>query len=171
MRAFLGGLVLAVGLCVGLVSAQASENRILNSVSGADLVSILQKQGFDARATLDQFGDPLIIAKAGEITFTIWTYGCEPASGTEKRCNQLQFLAEFALSGNPSVETLAAINEYNRRKRFGRAVLQHTGTATVDMTVNLRQGVTQDNLIDNLVVWVVVLADFVDTLGWNSVSA
>jgi hypothetical protein len=146
-----------------------SGDTVMSGITGERLVEILEEQGFEARVVQDQFGDPLILASAAELKFTIWTYGC---GGAPKSCNQLQFLAEFALpDGQVGVEELAVMNEFNRKKRFGRASVQPEGSATVDYTINLDRGVTQDNLVSNMVVWTNVLIDFAETVGWRSVSA
>ena len=62
------------------------------------------------------------------------------------------------------------MNAYNQQYLFGRAYIDPYGSATVDYTINLNQGVTEDNLVDNLNIWIHVLDNFVTGLNWSSVS-
>lgn len=159
----LGLAVLA--LLAGPALAQDQDEELMRSITGQELVEILQSQGFAASLTYDAYGDPLIVAEVGSLSFTIITYGCNGAE--QPSCGRLQMAAQFHLPDGPGESDIAMMNAYNQRFLFGRAYIDPYGSATVDYTINLNQGISKDNLVDNLNIWLHVLDNFVDGLGWG----
>jgi hypothetical protein len=160
----IGAIVLAASLLLGATAARADEE-VFNSINGADLVELLQAQGIAASLTQDSYGDPLIVAEVGNLAFSIITYNCNGAA--DPACARLQLAAQFRLPGGASETDIAMMNAYNQQYLFGRAYIDPYGSATVDYTINLNQGVTEDNLVDNLNIWIHVLDNFVTGLGWS----
>lgn len=167
MGTTLGALVVAVlgTLFVLTAPVRAEEDEVFRSITGEDLVTILQSQGFAASLTHDGYGDPLIVAEIGNLSFTIITYGCN--GDVEPACARLQLAAQFHLPEGNSESDIAVMNAFNQRFLFGRAYIDPYGSATVDYTINLNQGISEDNLVDNLNIWVHVLDNFVTGLGWS----
>ncbi len=153
------------------VSAQESaepKDEVFNDITGPDLIAILQQQGFAASLEQDSYGDPMIMAQAGGLHFSIITYGCNMEA--EPACARLQMVAHFQLPDGASEYDIALMNAYNQRYLFGRAYIDPEGDATVDYTINLNQGVTADNVVDNLNIWVHVLHNF-SVQGWSGASS
>ncbi len=157
---------LFVAALPSMVSAQdaaaepgaAPPETVFNDITGPTLVGILQRQGFAASLTTDSYGDPLIIAQAGGMHFSIVTYGCN--GDAEPACQRLQMIANFRLPQGASEYDIALMNAYNQRFLFGRAYIDAEGNATVDYTINLSQGISGDNIIDDLIIWIHVLDNF-----------
>ncbi len=146
----------------------AQEDETFRSITGVELVAILQSQGIAASLTHDDRGDPLIVANAGGLHFSIITYGC--SGDLEPSCNRLQMAAQWALPDGASESDIAMMNAYNQRFLFGRAYIDPQGSATVDYVINLRHGISEDNLMENLLIWIHVLDQFTTGLG-GSVSS
>ena len=62
---------------------------------------------------------------------------------------------------------LDKINEWNRSKRFSRAYLDADGDAVVEMDLNLRGGVTRDNIEANFSNWRLILDQFTAHIGFK----
>ncbi len=158
------GLALAALLAVS-APAHAQTEDTFNAINGEDLVTLLESQGIAASLTIDSYGDPLIRAEVGNLAFSIITYNCDGAA--DPACGRLQLAAQFRLPDGASESDIAIMNAYNQQYLFGRAYIDPYGLATVDYTINLNHGVTEDNLVDNLVIWIHVLDNFVTGLGWS----
>ena len=151
-------------LVAGPVLAQ-DDAETFNSITGTTLVDMLRDQGFSASLTLDSHGEPLILAEAGGVHFQILTYGCN--GDRNPSCSRLQMISQMHLPNGATEADIAMMNAYNQRFLFGRAYLDVYGTATVDYSINLNQGISEDNLIDDLNIWTHVLYQFVNGLGWS----
>lgn len=149
----------------GFAAAQDEGDEVFNAMTGPQLVDILRQQGFAASLQEDSYGDPLIIAQAGNLSFTIITYGCN--MDPVEACARLQMVAQFHLPDGASEYDIALMNAYNQRYLFGRAYIDQEGYATVDYTINLNQGVTADNVVDNFNIWLHVLHNFSVGAGWG----
>lgn len=171
MGHFLKSLAIAAltALLLSAPTARAEgDDEVFNAITGEDLVALLQTQGIAASLTQDGYGDPLIIAEAGNLAFSVITYNCN--GDANAACGRLQLAAQFRLPDGASETDIAMMNAYNQQYLFGRAYIDPYGSATVDYTINLSHGVTEDNLVDNLVIWIHVLDNFVTGLNWSSVS-
>ena len=78
-------------------------------------------------------------------------YGCEAG-----RASSLQFAAAFA-----DKVPLTKVNEWNHRKRFGKAFLDSDNDMCFQMDMDMDGGVTQANLEEYLKRWRSVLVSFV----------
>jgi len=164
MRAFIAAIAAILFFAVPALA----EDEVLHAITGQQLVDILEGQGFAADLTHDGYGDPLVVAQAGGIDFTIITYGCDGAS--VPACARLQMAAQFALPEGASEGDIAMMNAYNQRFLFGRAYIDQEGAATVDYVINLNRGISEDNLMENLMIWLHVLNEFVNGLGGRDVA-
>nr|WP_268243813.1 YbjN domain-containing protein [Deinococcus knuensis] len=64
-----------------------------------------------------------------------------------------------------SDNTLAQMNTWNRTKMVGTASLNSKGNVALSMWVNLRNGVSAENLHDSFEWWEFILGDFKDFLS------
>jgi len=161
--------VIAAILCAGIIAAAApayaQEDDTFNSITGQNLVTLLESQGIAATLTQDSYGDPLIRAEVGNLAFSIITYNCNGDSNPA--CARLQLAAQFRLPNGANESDIAIMNAYNQQYLFGRAYIDPYGLATVDYSINLNHGITEDNLVDDFVIWIHVLDNFVTGLGWS----
>ncbi len=118
----------------------------------AGLAQALQGAGYKAELGKDSTGDPMITSSSGGSNFVIYTYGCVKNTA----CKTIQFSSTY--SGTYS---LARINQWNKDKRWGQAHLTDSGSARVQMDVDMEQGgMTRALFIDNVEYWVATMAAF-----------
>ncbi len=133
------------------------------TVDGTDperIAGILRDMGYKALLTTDQVGDPKIESKANGNDFSIYFYGCDKGIN----CKAIQFAAGFDLADGTSLDV---INDWNAKNRFGRAYLDDEADPFVELDVNLDfGGVTETNLRDTIDWWDVVMAAFVEHIGF-----
>lgn len=120
----------------------------------SSVVSALQGAGYKAELTKDDSGDPLIRSTSSGSNFAIFFFGCTK----NVDCRTIQFFAGYDRDKSPS---LSQMNDWNSRKRFGRAYLADKGAARIEMDVDLDDGGMSTKLFeDNLEFWVLLMAQF-----------
>lgn len=156
MRKFSATLasVLAIGLAMPAAAAE------VQAQDPDSVVWAMQKAGYKAELTKDSTGDPLIRSAANGSSFEVFFYNC-----TENRdCRTIQFHSAYR---DPDM-TLQSINKWNADNRFGRAYIATTGSARVEMDLDLDDGgMSQELFEDNVEFWVSVMEDFEEQV-WGS---
>jgi Putative bacterial sensory transduction regulator len=148
---------LATMVC-GLVFATTAQAQTVSAQNPQSIVSALQNAGYKAELTKDGTGDPLIRSSSSGSSFAIFFFGCTK----NVDCRTVQFFAGYS----DKKPTLAQMNDWNSKKRFGRAYLSDTGAARVEMDVDLDDGGMSAKLFeDNLEFWVVIMSDFEKHIG------
>ncbi len=138
------------------VSAEAQ-----GTITGADTDEILNIARGYGSATLaaQSNGDPQINGKINGISYQVFFRNC-----TENiNCEDLNFYLGF-LDLNP---TLEVINDWNYTKRFSRAYLDPDQDASVEMDLDLVQGVSAEYLDAQFNVWNMVLTQFAAHVGYK----
>lgn len=144
----------ALAAMAGLVFGGTAQAETVSAADPASLVKVLQDKGYRAELTKDDAGDPMIRSASSGTTFLILFYGCTD----KKDCETVQFFAGYSDPGNASLD---ALNEWNARNRFGRAYLSDTGSARLEMDVDLDDGGMSAALFeDNLEFWVAIMGTF-----------
>jgi hypothetical protein len=102
--------------------------------------------------------DPWLKAKSPKgVEFYVNMYDCEGTGAESRRCNNLQFMAQWELSTRTTLETA---NVYNQKFVFGRAYMSKDGkTFMFDYSINIRDGVSRANLKKQVDNWLRVLDD------------
>lgn len=144
---------------LGLVSVSAHAQGMVRDISGTELMQVLRAEGIESRP-LDGgwVGDPVLEGRYGSYSFVVSTHRCR---GEPRRCSIIDFSAGFQPSRPIDLERLDAFNE---SWVFGKAYLADTGTAYVDFPVNLSDGVSPGNLVDNIRKWKEILPLFEDVV-------
>jgi len=105
-------------------------------------------------------GQTLLRVNDGSTNWLIFFYGCDTAG----RCQDIQFAANIVAGGL----SLDRINAWNREQRFVKAYLQTnvdgTPSAVLQFDVLLLAGLGADQLNDPTVVWLELLARFIEGL-------
>jgi len=105
-------------------------------------------------------GQTLLRVNDGSTNWLIFFYGCD-ATG---RCQDIQFAANVVAGGL----SLDRINAWNREQRFVKAYLQTnvdgTPSAVLQFDVLLQPGLGAEQMNDPTVVWLELLARFVESL-------
>ncbi len=159
-RGGFSGLVLLLCWILIAASPASAQPRIYGDISGAELEAMLEAQGVEAELVQDEWGDPVIYGSLGPLRFRVWPHDCR---GTPRRCKQVDFSAGFKTKTPIDLERLDAFNE---KWVFGKAYLADDGTAYVDFPVNLSQGITEANMIDNIRLWKGIVQTFADYVQW-----
>lgn len=165
MRALISA-VLGLFLASFVLAAPAfAQDKVLKNISPAELATLLQGANLTTRIVNGPSGEPLVMANQGNLKFIV--RGVECTRGSAPRCTKLQFRASFGLDEHPSPTWM---NEFNKTWVFGKAYVTPDGVARVEYPVNLTNGVTENNLAHNLVVWVSVLEAFVEHLSTGEIA-
>jgi hypothetical protein len=108
--------------------------------------------GYKAQLTKDDIGDPRIESAASGYKFNIFFYDCEE----NKACAALQFNISFADDGK---NTLAMVNDWNRKKRFMQMSVLPDKSLRVSYDVTTKGGMTAANFADVVDWWSVMLGE------------
>ena len=151
-------LLLAAAIALPVVPASAQNVRASDPQT---LVAALQGAGYKAELGKDSIGDPMIVSASSGSEFRVMFYGCK----ANRNCETIQFLSGYEVK---TPVTLAKINEWNRTKRFARAVLDNEGDPIMIMDVDLDDGgLSKALFIDNLEFWVTLLDQFEAHIGYS----
>lgn len=105
-------------------------------------------------------GQTLLRVNDGSANWLIFFYGCDAAG----RCQDIQFAANIVADGL----SLDRINAWNREQRFVKAYLQSnvdgTPSAVLQFDVLLLAGLGVNQMNDPTVVWLELLARFIEGL-------
>lgn len=144
---------IVAGLALGLVATQPQARPLpAGGVTAAEVIEVLQANGYRAQADVDGVGDPMVRSATDGANFAIYFYGCE-----RERCTTIQFAVGFSMKQPPG---LAKINEWNREMRFGRAYIDAEMDPVVEMDVDLELGATTEQLQSVVGAWAAVVPAF-----------
>lgn len=144
----------ALAVAAGFAFGGIAQAETVSAADPASVAKVLQANGYRAELTKDDSGDPMIRSASSGTNFLILFYGCTD----NRNCATVQFYAGYTDPGNAS---LAALNEWNARNRFGRAYLSDKGAARLEMDVDLDDGGMSAALFeDNLEFWVAIMSTF-----------
>jgi hypothetical protein len=127
-------------------------------ITRVELIEVLSSHGMTVKDSTTSDEDPWLSAKTSKGTeFYVNMYDCSGTGAEARRCNNLQFLAQWDLAKNAGVDSA---NIYNQKFVFGRAYLSKDGKMFMfDYSVNIKDGVTTANLKRHVDNWLRVLDD------------
>ena len=127
-------------------------------VTRTELIALLSSYGLTVKDATTKDSDPWLSAKTAKGTdFYVNMYDCAGDGADGRRCNNLQFLAQWELTKNASVDSA---NTYNQKFVFGRAYLSKDGKMFMfDYSINIKDGVTPANMKRHVDNWLRVLDD------------
>ena len=166
--ALLAGLFVALGMLLGAGNADAQNAKkgpatstpLITGSSFDTIISTLENNGFSVDMTTDGDGDPLIESTDDNEPFSIHFYGCTNG----KDCEYINFEEGWDL---PNGTTPDVIEKWNEDRVWGRAYLDSENDPWVDMSVNLKGGISAENFDDSVSWWWSVIRDFEDHIGFN----
>ena len=159
MRKVLSGVcILIVGICNPVAAAETAPVSFEKGVTRAELTKILTSHGMTVKDATENESDPWLKAKAPKGTeFYVNMYDCDGVGADNRRCSNLQFLAQWEFSKKT---TLDAANVYNQKFVFGRAYMAKDGkTFMFDYSINIKDGVSLANLKRHVDNWLRVVDD------------
>ena len=152
MRTFLILAILLAG-----TAARAGETGYL--IDGSDVDSIVEIARNYGSATIETqvSGNPKIAARAENTAYAVYFQNCS----APRACDDMNLYAGF-LNSHPTAEL---INDWNMKKRFGRAYIDPDGDAALEMDINLKNGVSPANLSASFAIWRLMLVQFTAHIG------
>ena len=156
MRRLIGAVLLV--LATAGPAAAATADVIDQGITRTELIRILTSFGMTVKDSTTKESDPWLSATTPKGTeFYVNMYDCVGTGADSRRCNNLQFLAQWELAKNVGVDSA---NVYNQKFVFGRAYLDKEGKMLMfDYSVSIKDGVTAANLKRQIDNWLRVLDD------------
>jgi hypothetical protein len=162
MRNFLGAALLVIATAAANAAAPAAPGApvavFATGITRVELIAVLSSHGLTVADATTKEADPWLTAKTPKGTeFYVNMYDCTGDGADGRRCNNLQFLAQWELTKNANVDSA---NAYNQKFVFGRAYLNKDGTRFMfDYSISIKDGVTTGNLKRHVDNWLRVLDD------------
>ena len=141
--------------------AQQSTATVYTEISGRDLVALLRDEGYRAKLSNDDYGDPLIESSVGGSTFRIEFYNCD--LGTPGYCEDVMFRIGYALATEIDLES---INSWNEERRFSRAWRDGEGDPILEQDLDFAGGITPTHILGAVRLWEQSVGDFEEHIGW-----
>ena len=156
-------VLLALVISVAPVAAQSPPPSCTNIVDGSDPSRVfhLARGHGSAEISTDSRGDPKIDGRMHGARYQIYFYGCQNG----EKCSSVQFRAGVTQQVKQTVERM---NEWNVSKRFGKAAIDKSGDATIELNVNLRGGVCNANFDETVGWWSTVLREFLTFIDFKT---
>ena len=163
------GVVAIAALAVASTAEAQSSKKSEVAGGGSDVITgssfdailaSLERAGFTVRMSKDSDGDPMIESTDSDDPFLVYFYECTAG----KDCGYMQFREGWDLKNGTTTDV---VEKWNEDRVWGRAWLDSDNDPWIDMTVNLRGGITAANLDDTASWWWSVLRDFEDHIGFN----
>lgn len=129
-------------------------------ISEADVANALVRHRLPIRLGNDSFREPMVESYAGSTRFYVNFYECAQS----RTCQNIQFRTGYATKGRV---TLAQINDWSSRWRFGRMYLDPQGDVILDMDVDARRGLDAPAVDAQIERWLEVVRDAEAFIGWR----
>jgi Putative bacterial sensory transduction regulator len=147
-----------IAIAATFAFAGTAQAQMVTAKNPQSIVSALQNAGYKAELTKDGTGDPMIKSSSGGSSFAIFFFGCTK----NVDCATIQLFAGYS----DKKVTLSQMNDWNSKKRFGRAYLADSGAARIEMDIDLDDGGLSAKLFeDNVEFWVVTMSAFEKHIG------
>ena len=161
MRSLIGAALLLIATAANAAPAASPGAPVAvfqTGISRVELTAVLSSHGLTVSDSTTKDSDPWLLAKTPKGTeFYVNMYDCAGDGADGRRCNNLQFLAQWELTKNADVDSA---NAYNQKFVFGRAYLNKEGTRFMfDYSISIKDGVTVGNLKRHVDNWLRVLDD------------
>lgn len=158
MRSIIGAALLSIAATAAAAAPATPAPVFQTGISRVELAAVLSSHGLTVSDSTTKDSDPWLLAKTPKGTeFYINMYDCAGDGADGRRCNNLQFLAQWELTKNANVDSA---NTYNQKFVFGRAYLNKDGSRFMfDYSISIKDGVTAGNLKRHVDNWLRVLDD------------
>jgi len=129
-------------------------------ISEAQVADALARHRLPVRLGNDTFREPMVESYAGSTRFYVNFYECAQS----RTCQNIQFRTGYATKGRV---TLAQINDWSARWRFGRMYLDPQGDVILDMDVDARRGLAPEAVDAQVERWIEVVREAEGFIGWR----
>ncbi|WP_181952650.1 YbjN domain-containing protein [Vulcaniibacterium gelatinicum] len=141
----------------GIAVAGAAERG--RGITGAEMVEILQDEGYRARLVADRDGDPQIETRMSGVNVFVHFYDCERG-----RCGSLQFSVGLDLEQG---STLEVVNAFNREFRYTRAYLDDERDPFLEYDFEVLHTDHAAHVASQIELWEQLLGEFLDATGFR----
>ncbi|KUF12580.1 YbjN domain-containing protein [Pseudoponticoccus marisrubri] len=148
--------ILATGLALSPLAASA---QMVNAEDPERLAQIIRAEGYPVEVGTDNVGDPKITGKIRGTTFNVFFYDCTD----NRNCLTLQFQAAYDVPNGISLERA---NQWNMDRRYASVYLDAEYDPFLEMDLNIDYDVTEENFLDNFLIWANVIGEFEDFINW-----
>jgi hypothetical protein len=159
MRSIFSAALLLIAAITAHAAAPGAPVAVFQTgITRVELIAVLSSHGLTVSDATVKDSDPWLTAKTPKGTeFYVNMYDCVGDGANGRRCNNLQFLAQWELTKNADIDSA---NSYNQKFVFGRAYLNKDGKMFMfDYSINIKDGVTAGNLKRHVDNWLRVLDD------------
>lgn len=161
-------VISASTIAIALGAPAIAQVNLGGMISGTDVDRIQELAS--AYGPVERRSDDDGVWIRGEMDGTIYTISFLNCDDNNQNCTSVQFRAWWESNGN---HTMAAMNQWNRDRRFSAAYLDSRDNATIEFDVNLAGSVTAVNFDDTIQWWEAVLEQFKEMVidpGFNGVE-
>lgn len=155
MKRMLLALVAALTLGAGGAHARPIPNA---GLTVEEVAAWMKGAGYEPKIEKTDEGAPYVSAAKDGVQFEVDLYDCN-----DGRCRALQFAAGFDLK-DPLPP--AKVNAWNAAKRYLRVYVDDNGDPTFAYDANLAPGGTYEALDDDLDIFVQLLPEVLEHIGW-----
>ena len=153
-RISIGAAMLAFAVTTGMAAAN---DLPAGGLTGQDVASWLQSQGYRAEIGTADNGRPKVASATQGTIFFVHFYDCKG-----DRCASIQFVAGFTTNGAYSV---VKANEWNAANRWVTASMDKENDPWITQDIDVSPGGTYELLNDELKVWSDSVGRFMKTIG------
>ncbi len=160
MNAIMCGLAAAGLLLVATPCARAAEADLVTARDIDEIVNVAKGFG-SATKTTTKSGDPKIEGRLDGLQYAVFFYGCENGSN----CESIQMYVGFKMNGNKP--GMSKVNEWNQKKRYGKAYIDKAGDPVMEMDVPMAKGITRNTLDSAFNSWTSLVAEYAQFIGYK----
>jgi hypothetical protein len=151
------------GLALALSIAAPAGAQLVTAKDPQSVIRALQAEGYKAKLDKDDEGDPKIISSASGSEFFVNFYGCEK----NRNCTSIHFASGYDPDSGKG-PALAAINAWNKDKRYSKAWLDDDGDYWLELDLYTgAAGISTDVFTKHLNIWTTQMGEFEKATGWN----
>lgn len=144
-------IAILAAVCFVLSARTVSAESLITATNTDQLLEIAKGFG-SADLSTDSSGDPVIRGRIDGSKYSILFYGCKDGNN----CKNIQFVASWT-DTNVSLED---VNEWNKKRVFGRAYIDKDSDPVLDLSVNINYGVSRKNMDDTFDWWARMMKKF-----------
>jgi hypothetical protein len=146
------------GLLLAALAALAPATASADGVTGPQVASLLERQGYPARLETDALGDPIIRTRMSGVDVSLLFYDC-----AHERCHSLQFATGLHLDGvAPEV-----INRFNRAYRYATAYLDDENDPFLRLDFDVRHAQPDAHILSQVDTWKNTLGVFLEAMDFE----
>ncbi len=149
----------AAALLMLVASAAQAKPLPEGGMTGAEMKAWLVGTGETVELTKGDDGDPILKTDIDGMKVSIYLYDC-----TKERCTSIQMSVGLDLDEPLSAEKT---NTWNQTKRYVHVYTDDEGDPYFSYDVNLAPGGTYEALEDNWAVYLSMLPDIREFVGWD----